>query len=356
MRLMRHLFVALVPVAASAAPVPTLPPAMPPAMAAPQRPPQFPVDYPIQTLAGLKIASLHQLDETLDALHRTSWQLYTMFGPLVDVRGRTAGQDVDRWLLTPENAARLDALRAEAAAELARGSQGSLPATLNTVMGLVQREAYMSNLLSDYWTQWAFATRHIATLQEIAAKLSPPAPPRDAAADVIAARVASDLEVAMGATSPGDQSTHRARLNSGHLDLMRALNAARGRYAAQLSEQRRRQGQEEAAYPRDTSCPEAVEQTSGNDKPGFAEHNPSPDSFYPPSSRRAEFEGGVTVKAWVTASGCMQKAAVYSSSGVPELDEAAIRWTEQARFRPAERDHRAADGVLVFIVRFNLTE
>jgi TonB family protein len=52
----------------------------------------------------------------------------------------------------------------------------------------------------------------------------------------------------------------------------------------------------------------------------------------------------------------MQKAQIYTSSGVAELDEAAVRWTQQARFLPAQRDQQAIDGTMVFKVRFMLRQ
>src|SRR5262249_24117004 len=106
--------------------------------------------------------------------------------------------------------------------------------------------------------------------------------------------------------------------------------------------------------PREGPCPEAVSQSSGAATPACAEGNAAPDSFYPDSSRRAEYEGSVTLKAWVSATGCVQQASVYKSSGVAELDDAAMRWSQQARFRPAERDHQAAEGTLLFAVKFQL--
>jgi outer membrane biosynthesis protein TonB len=47
---------------------------------------------------------------------------------------------------------------------------------------------------------------------------------------------------------------------------------------------------------------------------------------------------------------------VVLSSGVAELDDAAIRWTQQAHFLPAEHDHKAVDGTMNFAVKFQLDD
>jgi len=343
-----------VPPAAMAAPPPMTPPALPPQPFT--QPPPLPARRFSTPAARPQFTSVQQLDAALDALRQTSWQLHSMFGPLKDLRGRSAAQDVDRWLLTPEHEARLKDLRERAEALSAKGAKSDLLITLNVSTGLVGQEAYMAGMLTTYWTLWSLVAQHSANLQGIAARISPPAPLKDAAFDVIAPAVARDYEEAMAAESAGMQATDIERLNNDRRNLLHALNEARGRYAARLSEQQRTQGQEAATYPPDTPCPESVQQTSGGPSPGFAEGNAAPDSFYPDSSRRAEYEGSVTVKAAVSAAGCLQKASVYTSAGVPELDDAAIRWTQQARFRPAEVGHQAVDATLLFIVKFQMRD
>jgi TonB family protein len=158
----------------------------------------------------------------------------------------------------------------------------------------------------------------------------------------------------MLAQSPGEQATELERLKNGRHDLLRALNDLRARLAVELSDQDRMQRKLEPVA-RPAPCAESVVRTSGADKPGLAQGNQAPESFYPAASRRTEFEGKVTIEAWVSANGCMQKAEVYTSSGVADLDDAAMRWTQQAKFLPAERDHQPVDGSLLFMIRFQLS-
>ena len=57
----------------------------------------------------------------------------------------------------------------------------------------------------------------------------------------------------------------------------------------------------------------------------------------------------------VSDTGCLERAEVWQSSGVPELDEAALKWTsEGVTFLPAERDQKAVAATAKVPVRFTL--
>lgn len=313
---------------------------------------------PVFSMAALppRLQTVQQLDEAIEGLRQASWQLHSTLGTFKDTRGRTAAQDVDEWLLTPDHEANLEALRATAASQAGSGDKKGLARTLQAATALVEQETYLAGVLTTYWSVQDLALRHGAKLREVTTRLSvKPSAIKAPAVNMIAARLGSDLTQAMGASSPGDEFTDLARLENGRRDLLHAFNEVRANYAAQLSEQDRAQGKEQAVA-RDTPCPEPVTRTSGVDKPGLAEDNQAPDSFYPDASRQAEFEGSVTIQAWIAASGCMQKAEVYTSSGVPDLDDAAMRWAQQAKFTPAERDQQPVDGVLLFVVKFEMRD
>jgi TonB family protein len=324
----------------------------PPSYAAPQ--PLTPIpSASAQQLPRAQFSNVQQLDAAIDALRRASWELHSMFGPLQDVRGRTAGEDVDEWLLTPEHLAELQSLRASAAAS--KSPSTTVIRVLAPATQLVEQETYMASVVGTYWTLVSLAAQHNANLQIIGARLAPPLQPKSGMAGLVAQQAAQkDFPEAMAAQTPENQRAQLQRLNVDHAQVLRELNDTRTRYAEQLSKQLHDEGQEPVVYSRETPCPEPVTQTSGKDLAAFASGNSPPDSFYPDSSRRAEYEGRVTVKAWISAAGCMQKATVYATSGVAELDEAAIRWTQQAEFLPAERDQKAVDGSMTFRVEFKL--
>lgn len=349
------LLLVLTAVTASAAPpAPVQPITLPPANV---RPPEIPArSAPFAKPVGAGISSVQQLDALTDRLHQRVWELYSMFGTLKDVRGRTAGEDVTQWLMTPQHEARLASLHADAVAESAKADQRGLSTTLGEAALVIEQEVYRGSMLETYWVLATLCARHIGNMQAIGERLSPPAPARDPAIEARASAVAQELQKALSAESPVEQLTEIEHLNKARLALLAALNETRGRYAEQLSQQQRTAGPEETTYPRDTPCPEPAARTSGASYPAFASLNAPPDSFYPDSSRRAEYEGFVTIKAWVSSSGCLLKAAVYSSSGVAELDEAALRWTQQVQFFPAERDRQPVDGTMIFKVKFVLRQ
>jgi TonB family protein len=57
--------------------------------------------------------------------------------------------------------------------------------------------------------------------------------------------------------------------------------------------------------------------------------------FYPPASMRAEEQGVVIVRVYVTESGVVNEASVDKTSGFPRLDEATLPLARACRFQPA---------------------
>ena len=76
---------------------------------------------------------------------------------------------------------------------------------------------------------------------------------------------------------------------------------------------------------------------------------------YPIGARRRGEEGTVILDVNVDADGRAERVTLVSSSGFPELDRAAVRAAEQARFKPATRDRQpfasAARLTLIFRLR-----
>ena len=67
---------------------------------------------------------------------------------------------------------------------------------------------------------------------------------------------------------------------------------------------------------------------------------------YPTGARQRREEGDVVLQLSISAHGRVTAASVFSSSGYPELDAAALRAAKKARFVPAKsgRDAVAADA------------
>ena len=301
--------------------------------------------------------SAQQLDEAIDALHRLSWQLHAMAQTLPQAGGRSLAEDVDEWLLPPAQARRLEALRLQALAQSTRSDKAALRGTLKEATPLLGQEAYKAATLGAWWTFQDILARHESNLQALEAR----APQEDHAARqsriaMLAAGMRGQLPAALAADSAVTQAAAMQQLNEASETLLRAYNEERGKLAHLVSGAQHARGEVAPAQPRDTPCPETAAHTSGKAVPQIASDNAAPESLYPSTSRHAYFEGDVVVDASISAAGCMEKAAVYDSSGVAELDDAAIRWAQQAVFYPAERDHRPVDGMLRFRVRFQLSQ
>jgi protein TonB len=85
--------------------------------------------------------------------------------------------------------------------------------------------------------------------------------------------------------------------------------------------------------------------------------SPATDEYYPPASRRANEEGVSTIRVCVTTEGRSSgTASVTKSSGHPRLDEAAVKWAQRARYKPATEDGRPVEDCTQFNVRFRLTD
>jgi TonB family protein len=307
----------------------------------------------------IQLQTLAQLDSDLEALRRAAWQMqsYPGFQTQKDVRGRTASQDVDTWYLTAPREEQLTTLRATAQAQSGQADAAALTATLAQAASLIQRERYRAIFISVYWSQQGLFERHLALLGHLETQV--PAEQRAAAQapiDAAATALADGLTQALRVDSDAEQAQAATQLNKQSADLLRLYNESRGKLAATVSREQRVQGTQPAARERESSCPAAVTPTSGTAKPALAMDNQAPATFYPPDDRRNNLEGVVTVLASISATGCAVRTQVFESSGVPGLDAAALNWAEQARYRPAEREHQAVDGTLLFRVRFALND
>jgi TonB family protein len=283
-----------------------------------------------------KLETLAQLDDAIDNVHRMSWQLFSRAQP--NEQGASVARDVDRWLLTPEREQRLESLHGRAQTESAKGDTSALHATLTEAAALLQQEGYRATVLNQYWGFQQLVALHETNLRALEAGL-----PQDdrASRESRIGRVADSLRAqlagAMSADSWPAQVSAIEQLNTASQSLLDVYNEERGTVAEQVDSRERAQGKENSIHLRDSACPEQAPKSSGHEFPSLA-------------------AGNVTVQAWVSATGCMEKAQIYASSGVDALDEAAIRWTQQAKFLPAESNHKPVDATMRFRVRFKLTD
>jgi TonB family protein len=302
--------------------------------------------------AVLPLDNLQQFDDAEGALRRLSWQLHSApaLHNVSDSRGRDCAQDVDTYLLSAAHVARLQGLRAEV--QRKSGAAGT-PARHEAAL-LLQEENYLANLVTNYWWLQTLRAKHEEILTALAARAPPEAAATVQSETTMAAQRLMGAYVAALGASADTRASAVTTLRMSANALFSTYNDERGALAVIVSEKARERGEKSVEQARDTPCPAAVTQTSGSEKPRPAAG--SPPSVYPPASRAAYMEGVVVVRAAISAGGCMLHAAVFDSSGLPDLDAAALAWTQQANFSPGERDHHPIAGELDFRVNFKLTD
>jgi TonB family protein len=85
--------------------------------------------------------------------------------------------------------------------------------------------------------------------------------------------------------------------------------------------------------------------------------SPDPRDFYPAAARRAEREGVAVVETCIDVSGRATNPGIQRSAGSEDLDAAALRWAQRARWGAGTRDGVPVETCGVrFQVRFALQE
>lgn len=108
--------------------------------------------------------------------------------------------------------------------------------------------------------------------------------------------------------------------------------------------------------PRESACPPASDATSGTDKPRYVNKSAPMELNYPEASRVRNDEGVVVLSVQVSETGCATAARIVGHSGFPDLDNAAMKLYERARFLPAEQDGKAVPAVTILPVAYKFQE
>jgi TonB family protein len=342
-----------------APPLPRLPqlPLLPPSPN-----PQAPADAAAVPLAygNVSLSSVEDLDAQITHLSNLIWTLhYASYPAGHDARGRTLQQDVDEYLLPPEDEARLKALRNSAAEENTRGDQPGLRKTLNEAQSLLVLQDFRASILYMYAGQLRAVEAHRAAWSAYAERVS--AERRESSQQRIDA-AATEYTGAVGrALQIGAGGTERPQLLAAAVqsakNLLSTYNKERGELAAEFSEADREQGKLVPPYVRQGGCAQVAPRTSGRPVPVFGQSLRGPDDFYPAGPRRMGFEGLVLLKLSISDTGCLERVEVWKSSGVAELDKAAMQWAvEGGTYLPAEKDQKAVSSSINLPFRFALQE
>lgn len=303
---------------------------------------------PLQLPPPPILDTVQALDTALEELRRASWTLHETQREHPDSQGPTHAQDVDRWLLAASTDALLKALRAQAQKQSTAGDAAGLAATLKAAAAPVEQERYRAYLLFIWWRlqdpiQWHATNLEALEQRDPLVETPDERAARHARIGQAVAGLSAVLPAAMIADSRATESAALQQMAGASDQVLHAYNLERGKLAIAISRRARDFGTGPAAQVRDTPCPvmAPAQLPAGTHGVTLAAGNPSPDAIYPPASRRASFEGVVLVQLWVSTSGCAEKVAVEQSSGVADLDAAALGWVLGARLNPAVRNGEA---------------
>ena len=100
------------------------------------------------------------------------------------------------------------------------------------------------------------------------------------------------------------------------------------------------------------SAPTAAPRQARLDAPPKPKRNIKPD--YPKGARQRGEQGDVVLEIRVNAEGMVDEVKVATSSGFPELDEAAVRAARAAKFSPARSGHDPVASTARLKLQFKL--
>ncbi len=100
--------------------------------------------------------------------------------------------------------------------------------------------------------------------------------------------------------------------------------------------------------------PSPAPQQARIDAPPRPLKNIRPD--YPKGARQRSEEGDVVLELSITERGTVSSVSVVSSSGFVDLDAAAVRAAERARFSPAKSGRKAVSSTARITISFRLTQ
>jgi TonB family protein len=258
-----------------------------------------------------------------------------------DFRGRTASQDIADWVAEPATKKRLDELLAEQDDTARRAA-----------MAILVDQARRMILVNDYWNTWPNLKRERDLWDQWVKLLLP----QTSASDSIQRVKDREAEFTKTSYVPGaDPAVLEADLNS----LSKMYNRERLSLAKDANAKLATMSGRLPSRSRQTPCP-SVEPSSGAatqpNRPVSVTGSPDVGLYYPDEARRSGSTGRVLVRLYIDDTGCAKKFEVVESAGDPTLDDAALRYAEGMRFRPALKDGKPVASEPKVPVNFALAD
>jgi TonB family protein len=259
-------------------------------------------------------------------------------------------------VLTRESKRQLDELHAKAAVQSSNGDEEGLKKTIAEAEPLIRAQLYKGFLVMIYAGMQENIEYQQKLLQPWLDRASPEE--RKAISDRVDAGYQELARRYAAALESKDYSITAAQPT--FLALLVAVDSSQ-RF---LDEKRNSLVKQQTPLPspfvveplkREQPCTLSIAPKPGSTLPAvLASEFPSSQSYYPAEMERHSVSGDIVVGVEVSAMGCAESAKVAISSGVKELDEAALKLAMDGHYVPAAQGDKAVPGSFVFRVRFQL--
>jgi TonB family protein len=290
--------------------------------------------------------TLEQADGVLESLRQILWAVNEA-PPSRDSRGRTVAQDLNEFVLAAAPAERIEELRAQAADAPDEASRSRALADLGP---LLLDETYRAAMIGSYRRLLDVFEHHRNLLLPLMAQVGGEET-LQARLAAIPLDLAANFEKAIRIGDFEERNVQWESLRSRARELSDGYNSERKRLVGRLPPELERGTV--APLERAMDCGAPV--PGDPERPSIGLHEPSsPAEFYPAHQEFMEVTGVTLVEISVSATGCAEQVAVVGTSGVADLDQAALSYALAQRYRPGWADGAAVARRATLPLRFTL--
>jgi TonB family protein len=301
------------------------------------------------------VTTLEDVDAAMEALKFALWNPPPALVTLRGAAGESFEQDLAAHILTDPTLKRFGELHAQLAAS--HGTDSALPAAaLEPLKQIMLGEACRMTVLRRYWGGLASRDYHDGLVTAIINHL-PEGERQGATArlQVLQARVTSSR----AGIAPGMQSCASGQelvpSDTDDTSLLDDYNRLRGELAARVDAARNTAGMWPESTKRTTPCPAPPASTTAGNRLQIRKRG-DPAAHYPAEARNLGVTGAVRMRLEYDATGCVIAVAVFSSSGVKEIDQAAINLAFETELDVPEIDGKRQGGAVIQPMTFSLLD
>jgi TonB family protein len=301
----------------------------------------------------VKLKTLEDWDNTIDALTNLTAMVYNV-NTAQDLGGHDLEYYWQQHILTADTKNQLETLRDKAQKQSVAKDTAGLQKTLDEAAVLLTAERVKAFAISMFMNAQAPVIYHQYQLGPWLARATDA--DRQGINDRVVAtyeRLSKELQEVVKVNDPDNLGETVQRFYKLIAEPIAFFNAERARLVKAQADLPSPVTVSSRTRVNDKPCPAPVAPVKGREKPGLSPDFPSSESFYPPGARRNDVQGAVTLRVSISETGCIQRAEVAGTSGVAELDEAALNLAMAGSYVPAAGPgDKPTAGTLMFRVKF----